>query len=130
MSFVFTPRELELMDVLWKDGPCTVSEVRARLGDEVSHNTVATLLSILEKKGRVDHIEDGKAFRYRPIVERDAARRSAMTRLIDTVFGGSSEALITQFIRDRRLTSSEVKRVRDLLDAAAGTSPRGRRRKR
>ena len=112
----FTERELDIMAVLWLHGPSTVAEVRSRLDDDVSHNTVATMLTILENKGYVDHVEEGRAFRYRPIVDREAAGTSAFSRLVDTVFGGSAEALLTHFVRDRRLSKAELERIRRVLD--------------
>jgi predicted transcriptional regulator len=116
MVVVFTERELDIMAVLWEQGPSTVAEVRAQLADALSHNTVATILTILENKGHVSHTKDGRAFRFHPLVGREEAGRSAFTRLIDTVFGGSAESLVTHFVRDRRLTRAELERIRSLLD--------------
>jgi BlaI family transcriptional regulator, penicillinase repressor len=113
---VFTERELDIMAVLWECGPSTVAEVRAQLTDMLSHNTVATMLTILKTKGYVAHTEEGRAFRYRPLVGREEAGRSAFTRLVDTVFAGSAEALVTHFVQDRRLNQAELKRIRELLD--------------
>ena len=116
MPVVFTERELDIMAVLWEHGPSTVAEVRAKLVDAPSHNTVATILTILENKGRVAHVEEGRAFRFRPLVGREDAGRSAFARLIQTVFAGSAESLIMHFVRDQRLTKSELERLRMLLD--------------
>ena len=132
MAVAFTDRELDIMAVLWEHGPSTVAEVRTKLADAVSHNTVATMLTILENKGHVDHTEEGRAFRYRALVAREEAGRSAFERLIDTVFGGSAEALVTNFVRDRRLSKEELERVRAVLDEhieRETTSPRRRNRK-
>ena len=132
MSAVFTERELDIMSVLWDHGPSTVAEVRAQLADDVSHNTVATMLTILENKGYVDHTEEGRAFRYRPLVAREDAGRNAFTRLADKVFGGSAEALLTHFVRDRRLTKDELERIREVLDERIASETRAttnRRRK-
>jgi BlaI family penicillinase repressor len=128
---VFTQRELDIMGVLWEHGPSTVAEVRARLADPLSHNTVATMLTILENKGRVDHVEEGRAFRYRPLVGREEAGQSAFSRIADTVFNGSAEAFLSHFIRDRRLTAGELARIRDVLDERieADERPRARRRR-
>lgn len=123
MAVAFTERELDIMAVLWQHGPSTVAEVRSRLADDVSHNTVATMLTILENKGYVDHVEEGRAFRYRPIVDREEAGRSAFSRLVDTVFGGSAEALLTHFVRDRRLTKDELARIRRVLDERIDAPP-------
>jgi BlaI family penicillinase repressor len=116
MPIVFTDRELDIMAVLWEHGPSTVAEVRGHLADELSHNTVATMLTILETKGYADHIEEGRAFRYRPLVGREEAGRSAFARIADKVFGGSAEALLTHFVRERPLTSEELARIRSVLD--------------
>jgi len=116
MPVAFTERELDIMSVLWEHGPSTVAEVRAKLVDAPSHNTVATILTILENKRRVGHVEEGRAFRFHALVGRDEAGRSAFTRLIDTVFAGSAESLIMHFVRDRRLTKDELQRLRALLD--------------
>jgi BlaI family penicillinase repressor len=116
VAVAFTERELDIMAVLWEHGPSTVAEVRAKLADPVSHNTVATILTILETKGHVAHTEEGRAFRYHTLVGREEASRSAFTRLIDTVFAGSAESLIMHFVRDRRLSKEELGRIRALLD--------------
>ena len=130
---MFTQRELDIMAVLWEHGPSTVAEVRAQLGNSVSHNTVATMLTILENKGRVDHVEEGRAFRYRALVDREEAGRSAISRITDTVFGGSAEAILLHFIRDRRLTREELERLRAILDEsieAEASRPAKKRRPR
>lgn len=116
MAVAFTERELDIMAVLWEHGPSTVAEVRALLTDAVTHNTVATMLGVLETKGYVARDEEGRAFRYRPLVKREQAGTSAFNRLVDTVFAGSAEALVTHFVRDRRLTAAELRRIRSLLD--------------
>jgi len=116
MPVAFTERELDIMAVLWEHGPSTVAEVRAKLNKAPSHNTVATILTILENKGRVAHAEDGRAFRFRALVGREGEGRSAFTRLVDTVFAGSAESLIMHFVRDQRLTKAELERLRALLD--------------
>ena len=126
---MFTPRELDIMAVLWEHGPSTVAEVRAQLGKAVSHNTVATMLTILENKGRVDHVEEGRAFRYRALIDRDEAGRSAISRIADTVFGGSAEAVLLHFIRDRRLTRAELERLRSVLDESIEAESKAKKRR-
>jgi BlaI family penicillinase repressor len=123
MPVVFTERELDIMAVLWEHGPSTVAEVRGHLADPLSHNTVATMLSILETKGFAGHSEEGRAFRYHPLVGREEAGRSAFGRLVDTVFGGSAEALVSHFVRDRRLTKAELQRIREVLDQQIEDAP-------
>ena len=112
----FTTRELDIMNVLWEHGPGTVAEVRERLDGDPAYTTVLTMLRILEEKGAVDHEQEGRAYRYRPIVERDAARRHAVRRLLDGLFRGSTELLVTQLVRDRDLSEEDVERLRQVLE--------------
>jgi predicted transcriptional regulator len=130
MTIVFTERELDIMAVLWTHGPSTVAEVRVHLADELSHNTVATMLTILETKGFASHSEEGRAFRYHPLVGREEAGRSAFARIADKVFGGSAEALLTHFVRDRRLTKAELQRIRAVLDERIDSDPPRKRARR
>jgi predicted transcriptional regulator len=117
MRVTFTDRELDVMAVLWDRGSATVAEVRERLSDELAYTTVLSVLRTLEVKGHVGHRGEGKAHRYFPLVERRVAGRSALARLIDTVFNGSPELLLTQLVSDRDLTEEQIKRLRRLMDA-------------
>ncbi|HEX9108219.1 MAG TPA: BlaI/MecI/CopY family transcriptional regulator [Longimicrobiales bacterium] len=118
MDVAFTERELDVMDVLWEagEGGSTVAEVRELLADELAYTTVLTVLRTLEEKGYVAHEEEGKAYRYRPLVGREAAGTSALKRLVRKVFRGSPELLLTQLVSDRGLSREELERMRRLLD--------------
>lgn len=116
MEVSFTERELDVMSVLWDLGSATVAEVRERLEDELAYTTVLTVLRTLEAKGYVGHREEGKAHRYAPLVARNAAGQSALSRLTEKVFSGSAELLLTQLVSGRRMSAEELKRMRQLLD--------------
>ena len=117
MRITFTDRELDVMAVLWDRGSATVAEVRERLADDLAYTTVLSVLRTLEEKGHVGHRGEGKAHRYFPLVERRVAGRSALARLIDTVFNGSPELLLTQLVSDKDLTDEQIKKLRRLMDA-------------
>lgn len=116
----FTPRELDVMAVLWQRGDATVAEVHERLAADLAYTTVLTVLRTLEQKGAVRHEEEGKAYRYYPVVEREAAGRRALRRVQDKIFGGSESLLLTEFVRDRELSTEELKRLRRLIDERLG----------
>ena len=117
MRITFTDRELDVMAVLWGRGSATVAEVRERLPDDLAYTTVLSVLRTLEEKGHVGHRGEGKAHRYFPLVERRVAGRSALARLIETVFNGSPELLLTQLVSDRDLSEDQIKKLRRLMDA-------------
>jgi predicted transcriptional regulator len=116
MDIVFTDRELDVMSVLWDVGSATVAEVRARLRDDLAYTTVLTVLQTLEQKGFVRHEEEGKAYRYFPLVERESAGRSALKRLVKQLYAGSPELVLTQLVSDRRLSEESLLRMRKLLN--------------
>lgn len=116
MRIVLAERESELMQVLWENGPSTVSEVREKLRDTLAYTTVLTVLRKLEVKGYVGHEEDGRAHRYCALIARDAARRSALRDLAKRLFKGSPELLLTHLVEEQNLTEAQVKRIRALLD--------------
>jgi len=126
VSISFTDRELDVMAVLWKHGSGTVAEVRDALTDEFARTTVLTVLRTLEEKGYVTHVAEGKAHRYTPAVEPDAAGRSAMRRILDAMFGGSPERLLAQLVNDRRVDRKKLEQLREVLDAKLGNRERER----
>ena len=116
MEIVLYERELEVMEVLWERGSATVAEVREALEDEMAYTTVLTVLRRLEEKGYVGHAEEGRAHRYRPLVERAQARESALERLTRKLFAGSPELLLTHLVAQRGLTAEQLERMKQLLD--------------
>ncbi|HEY4218593.1 MAG TPA: BlaI/MecI/CopY family transcriptional regulator [Gemmatimonadaceae bacterium] len=114
-DFVFGDRELDVMGVLWDLGSGTVSEVRERLPADLAYTTVLTILRNLEVKELVKHTTEGKAHRYFPRVARKAARRSALSRMVDKLFHGSPEQLVAQLVEDESLSPEDLKRLRALL---------------
>lgn len=115
MTKTLTDRESDIMQVLWDRGPCRVSDVRRNLGDPLAHNTVLTMLGILEEKGFVRREADGRGHKYFALVPEKAARQSAVRHLVRKFFRGSSELLFTHLVSEQRLSPAQAKRLRQLL---------------
>jgi predicted transcriptional regulator len=107
------------MEVLWERGASTVAEVQGALDAKLAYTTVLTILRTLESKGYAGHAEEGRAFRYRALVARDAARRTALRDLAGRLFKGSTELLLTHMVEDEELTDEQVRRIRTLLSRRA-----------
>jgi predicted transcriptional regulator len=115
----FTARELDIMSVLWRLGASTVAEVREALASEgtvLAYNTVLTMLRILDEKGYVGHVEEGRAFRFHALVGKRAAGASALASTLNRLFEGSAEALVAQLVEERALSREELKRLRRIVD--------------
>ncbi|HTB64673.1 MAG TPA: BlaI/MecI/CopY family transcriptional regulator [Steroidobacteraceae bacterium] len=117
MDVSLTDREAEFMQILWRQGPSTVAEVRGHLADQPAYTTVLTILRNLEAKAYVGHIEEGRAHRYQALIDSDLARASALRALAHKLFDGSAELLLTHLVSDKRLSSTQLRRIRRLLDA-------------
>lgn len=116
MGVSFTERELDVMSVLWRNGSGTVAEVQEALEGGPGYTTVLKILQILEDKGHVTHAREGRAYRYRPLVEPAEAGETALGRILNKVFHGSVDVLVAQLVNDRELTADEVERLREIVD--------------
>jgi BlaI family transcriptional regulator, penicillinase repressor len=114
-----TPRETEILKVLWEIGPSGVRDVYRRLlaqteeGD-LAYNTVQTMLHIMEKKGLVSHHLEGRAFIYTPIYTRENSVQS----FVDRVFDGAAEQLVAALLQSEKLSAKELEKLQAVIDAA------------
>jgi BlaI family transcriptional regulator, penicillinase repressor len=113
-----TPLELEIMQVLWENGASTVSEVIPKLKAELAYTTVQTMLMVLLRKGKVKRTQEGRAFRYRPVVSRERASGSAVEDLVRRMFDGSPEALLMALVDTRQISAEQLERLARKVAAA------------
>ena len=128
MDIAFTDRELDVMAVLWEDGPATVAEVQERLADALAYTTVLWVLQTLDQKGHVRRTKEGRAHRYVPAIKPEDAGQTALSRIVDKVFHGSASLLVAQLVRERDLPRAELERMRTLLDERLAKEARERRK--
>ena len=116
MSISLTKRELDVMSVVWQLGSATVGEVRDRLPDDLAYSTVLTIFRTLKTKGHVRYEQDGKAFRYHPLIKPDDAGDSVLGRLLSKVYQGSREMLVTRLVSNEDVSPEELRSIRKMLD--------------
>ena len=116
-SPTLTEVELELMDVLWEKGSATVSEMVEALPDaRLAYSSVLTMMRILEQKGYVAHEKEGRAFVYRPLVDRRQAQRSVLGYLLKRFFNNSPEMLVVNLMEHEDIDPAEVRRLRRMIE--------------
>lgn len=111
-------RERQIVDVLFRLGRGGVADVRAELPDPPSYSAVRTMLGRLEEKGHVAHERDGQRYVYHSTIDREAARESALERVVRTFFEGSPRRTVAALL-DRsasELTADELDELADLID--------------
>jgi BlaI family penicillinase repressor len=111
-----TPREMEILKVLWESGPASVRDVFRELAqdEDLAYNTIQTLLRIMEDKGLVRHHVAGRAFVYTPLYSREQSVRG----FLDRVFDGAAEQLVMTLLRSERLSAQELDRLQAMIEAA------------
>jgi predicted transcriptional regulator len=113
-------RERQIMDILFAAGSATGQEIQARLPDPPSYSSVRTILRVLERKRYVRHREEGLRYIYEPAVQREAARKSAIQRLLRTFFDGSAQQAVAALLDPRiaRISSEELDEIAQLVERA------------
>jgi len=126
-SATLTEAELRLMDVLWQQGPSTVQQVQDALPkkSQLAYNSVLTTIRVLEKKGYLRHIKDGRAHVYRPLIARAEASRSEIRHLAHRFFKNSHEMLVLNILEDRGVDAEELTRLRQLLERPPSDGNKG-----
>lgn len=109
-----TPRELEILKVLWEQGPSSVRLVHTQMitrEPELAFNTVQTMLRLMEGKGLVDHVEEGRSFVYTARFSRDDTAK----RFLERVFDGVASQLVLSLLRAERVSNEELDRMQQLI---------------
>jgi predicted transcriptional regulator len=119
-SLTLTDVETRIMNVLWDRERATVGEVVAALKTKyaAAYSTVQTMLRILEAKGYVKHEKSGRAFIYRPVIDRGQARRSALTHLVARLFDNSPSLLVLNVLEDDQIDRTELEQLKKLIHDA------------
>jgi predicted transcriptional regulator len=113
-------RERQIMDIVFRLGKATVSDVIDAMADAPTRTSVRTLMRILEDKGHLKHRKNGRAYVYQPTTARKQVGRSALRRVISTFFDGSLEQAVAAHLSDpgAKLTAEQRRRLADLIRQA------------
>jgi BlaI family transcriptional regulator, penicillinase repressor len=120
-STTLTQAELRIMNVLWERSSGTVQQVLDDISTRppLAYNSVLTTIRVLEKKGYIKHLKDGRAHVYVPVIKREEATRSEIRHLVSRFFGDSHEQLVLNVLEDRGLDERELKRLKEMLEESS-----------
>jgi predicted transcriptional regulator len=115
-----TRRERQIMDILYRRGRATATEVMNDLTGEPHYSTVRTQLRVLEVKGYVRHEEEKLRYVYMPAVPQSEVKRSALKQLIDTFYDGSTENVVAALLgfEGSRLSQKKLDRIAEIVEQA------------
>jgi len=126
-----TEAQRGIMEVVWDREEVTVTEVRDELARhrDVARNTIQTMIVRLEERGWLKHREEGRTFWYSANRPRTASLGAKVAQMVDRLFAGSPEEMVTALMEYRGLSTDEADRIREMIDATETKSPQGSAKK-
>jgi BlaI family transcriptional regulator, penicillinase repressor len=115
-----TKLELQIMQVIWRQGASNVAAVQEGLPQQLAYTTVQTMLNILERKGKLRRKLRGRAYVYSATVTEDKASRHAVRDLVDRMFGGSADELVMSLIKSRQIDPKRIAKLSKRLEEEGG----------
>lgn len=118
--------ELAIMELLWDEEPLTARHIRERLYADTTkaqHGTVQRLLQRLEDKGFVERDRELSVHLFSATISRDEYAGSQLESLTERLTGGSLAPLVTQLVQQKRLSRTEIDRLRRILDESDDEAP-------
>lgn len=115
-----TERELEILDVFWRNGRCSVREVHQTLSEseDISFTSIQTMLQIMFEKGLVWRELQGRSYTYCARESQEDTQRALLANLLEKAFGGSAKALVSRALDVRRASTEELDEIQTLLNEA------------
>lgn len=113
-----TESELEILQIMWKKGKCTVREVHDELAKtkESGYTTTLKLMQIMFEKGLVERDTSSKTHLYTALISREQAQQGALDKILSTVFKGSTSDLVIQALGQHRASKDEIDAIKNFLD--------------
>ena len=114
-----TESELEILQILWERGEATVREVHEELSKtkDAGYTTTLKLMQIMHEKGIVRRDESIRTHVYQPAVNKERTQKHLLSKMIDSLFGGSSTQLVLQALgSEQKVSEEELNQIQNLLD--------------
>ena len=115
-----TNSELEILQVIWRKGSCTVRDVNEQLvkdkSAEIGYTTTLKLMQIMHEKGLLERETSSRTHIYKALVSQTATSQNLLNTLIETVFNGSSAQLVMQALSKKNSSREEIEMIKKYLD--------------
>src|SRR5258708_35624954 len=113
-----TESELEILQILWTKGVATVREVHEELAHtkDVGYTTTLKLMQIMNEKGIVKRDDSMRTHIYQAAVNKERTQKHLLSKMIDSLFGGSSTQLVIQALGETKASPDELQKIQALLD--------------
>ena len=116
-----TELELEILKILWRDGPQSVRDVRDALEPfrDLAYTSVMTMMNIMRDKGYLKRTKQGGCYVYRPCVTRESTLQGMLGDMVERVFDGSAASLMVNLLETEDIDPDELKELRKRINRKA-----------
>ena len=116
-----TEGEMEILQVLWKKGNCTVREVHEDLNKkDAGYTTTLKLMQIMHEKGLVTRDTSSKTHIYKALISQEKTQQQLVNKMIDNVFNGSAARLVMQALGNKSASQEEIDLIKEYLKNVEG----------
>lgn len=112
-----TEAELEILNILWRDGPSTVRHINERLNQKkkVGYTTTLKIMQLMTEKGFLRRDTKNRSHRYFPVVKEKDTQNLLLDKFVNTAFGGSAMKLVMHVLGSHRTSEKEIAQIKTLL---------------
>ena len=112
-----TESELEILNIIWQNGPSTVREVHDILSrtKESGYTTTLKLMQIMNDKGILHRNTETKTHVYSAAIKQEQVQGQLLKRMVDTIFNGSTAAMVMQALGNTQADTKELEQIKNYL---------------
>ena len=112
-----TSSELEVLQILWKNGDSTVKSVNEELNmnKNVGYTTTLKIMQIMYEKGLLDREKSGRSHIYKPVPQKDETQNVLLEKILETAFAGSASKLVMQALGRSKTSKKEIEEIKEYL---------------
>ena len=112
-----TPKEEEVMQMLWTHGPLKVREMQELYPEPRPHvNTISTVVRSLEEKGYVGHESTGWSFRYHHIYQKNDFRKRSLGKLVKSYFDNNYLGAVSTLVEEEKISVDDLKELINIIE--------------
>ena len=117
-----TEAELEILQILWENGPSTVRFINDKMNvkKNVGYTTTLKIMQIMSEKNLVTRDEENRSHIYTAAYKQDETQKVLLDKFLDSAFGGSASKLVMQALGNRKTSKEEIEEIRNFLDKIDG----------
>lgn len=111
-----TEAELEILNILWANGPSTVRDVHTQSSKDTGYTTILKQMQVMVEKGLLERSERFRSHVYEPCIEKQHTQQRLARNLLHRAFDGSAKNLVLGALSSQKVSSAELAEIREMLD--------------